>query len=431
MPKSRNEKEELNLVTGEIEAYIKKVEKKEKKKQQKGLLFLLLVLVTSAGIGVWGFQASQSSSKYAQFELDDLSLELVEAEFSEGAEAIIVTDTVLQLVDTISSISEYLEFAEIYLPLEPISFEEETEGYQDSTMETDMHPISQQVEESSTDYSVEAPTLIISGTRAAQSSITFKVDNYHPDNQYYVDLGNGIKKKIGRRLSYQYPKPGIFRVELLTVDKNGNELKSFQEVKIKRSVPKEDGKEIRKIRPKDKKRMADKSEEEKDEANWKEQELLVASRNQGPHPEDDAAAMRVNTTDENANRAEANKEKLIIKPRKANPYHEMEVLNFADQMPQFPGGSQSMISYFQNNMTYPRKARVNKVGGKVYLRLIVEPNGSVSNIKVARGIGHGCDEEAIRLAKNMPAWKPGVHKGKNVRVEYTLAVKFNVPKSAE
>jgi len=60
----------------------------------------------------------------------------------------------------------------------------------------------------------------------------------------------------------------------------------------------------------------------------------------------------------------------------------------------------------------------------VFVTFVVEPNGSISNVKVLRGIGGGCDEEATRVVKNMPSWTPGKQRGKPVRVQFNLPIRF-------
>ena len=71
-------------------------------------------------------------------------------------------------------------------------------------------------------------------------------------------------------------------------------------------------------------------------------------------------------------------------------------------------------------------ARESGIQGRVFSNFVVEPDGSVSNVKVMRGIGGGCDEEAVRVVKSMPKWKPGKQRGKAVRVSYNLPVNFKL-----
>ena len=105
---------------------------------------------------------------------------------------------------------------------------------------------------------------------------------------------------------------------------------------------------------------------------------------------------------------------------------EQEVFTIVEEMPSYPGGDEKMYSYLGNNIKYPQIARESGIQGRVFVNFVVEPDGSVSNVKVLRGIGGGCDEEAVRVVKSMPKWKPGKQRGKTVRVSYTLPVVFRL-----
>ena len=105
---------------------------------------------------------------------------------------------------------------------------------------------------------------------------------------------------------------------------------------------------------------------------------------------------------------------------------EQEVFTIVEQMPNFPGGDAKMYEYLGKNIKYPQIARESGIQGRVFVNFVVEPDGSVSNVKVLRGIGGGCDEEAMRVVKGMPKWSPGKQRGKAVRVSYTLPVVFKL-----
>ena len=77
-------------------------------------------------------------------------------------------------------------------------------------------------------------------------------------------------------------------------------------------------------------------------------------------------------------------------------------------------------------MRYPAMARESNIQGRVYVSFIVEKDGSVSNIQLLRGIGGGCDEEAIRVVGAMPQWQPGRQNGRAVRVAYNLPIRFSL-----
>ena len=96
------------------------------------------------------------------------------------------------------------------------------------------------------------------------------------------------------------------------------------------------------------------------------------------------------------------------------------------EMPSFPGGIAEMQNYLVNHIKYPGEAREISIQGTVYLSFIVEPDGSITSITILRGIGGGCEEEALRVVKNMPNWVPGKQNGHTVRVMLTLPVKFTL-----
>ncbi len=95
-----------------------------------------------------------------------------------------------------------------------------------------------------------------------------------------------------------------------------------------------------------------------------------------------------------------------------------------EQMPTYPGGEGELISYLSKTVMYPSQAREFKVQGLVVARFVIESDGSISNIEVLRGIGAGCDEEAVRVIEGIPNWSPGVQNGNYVPVMYTLPIRF-------
>ena len=101
-----------------------------------------------------------------------------------------------------------------------------------------------------------------------------------------------------------------------------------------------------------------------------------------------------------------------------------EVYIMVEKRAEFPGGQSEMLKYIQDNRQYPDEAKENDVHGKVLVRFIVERDGTLSDVKVMRGIGSGCDEEAVRVITSMPKWKPGEQGGKTVRTSLTLPATF-------
>ena len=118
----------------------------------------------------------------------------------------------------------------------------------------------------------------------------------------------------------------------------------------------------------------------------------------------------------------ANAQKTVVSQSNQNVYDEVE------QMPEFPGGMEAMINFIQTNIKYPKDAIKQEVSGRVMVMFVVETDGSLSNVRVARKVFPSLDAEAVRVVKTMPKWKPGKEKGKVVRVNYTLPVVFSIKK---
>ena len=105
---------------------------------------------------------------------------------------------------------------------------------------------------------------------------------------------------------------------------------------------------------------------------------------------------------------------------------EQEIFTIVESMPEFPGGDEARMKFLLENIKYPQIARESGIQGVVYVTFVVEPDGSITNVKVIRGIGGGCDEEAVRVVKMMPKWIPGNQRGKPVRVQFNMPIKFTL-----
>jgi len=102
-----------------------------------------------------------------------------------------------------------------------------------------------------------------------------------------------------------------------------------------------------------------------------------------------------------------------------------------DKMPSYPGGDEARIKFMLENIKYPAEAMKKNVQGKVFVKYIVRSDGSITDAKILRGIGGGCDEEAIRVIKLMPKWNPGMDKGKPVDVEFVMPINFKLDSQAK
>ncbi|WP_246558817.1 energy transducer TonB [Hymenobacter piscis] len=99
---------------------------------------------------------------------------------------------------------------------------------------------------------------------------------------------------------------------------------------------------------------------------------------------------------------------------------------YVEQMPVFPGGQEALLQYIAKNIKYPAMALRNQVEGRVFIKFVVGPDGAVTNVEVQKGIGAGCDEESMRVIKNLPRFTPGKQNGRAVSVYYTVPVTFAI-----
>lgn len=103
-----------------------------------------------------------------------------------------------------------------------------------------------------------------------------------------------------------------------------------------------------------------------------------------------------------------------------------EVVDFADIMPEYPGGAAALMAYLGKSIKYPIRPQEDGVQGKVIVQFVVDKDGSISNPTVAKSVHPDLDREALRVIQSMPKWKPGVVKGRTVRVKYTVPVTFKL-----
>jgi len=115
-----------------------------------------------------------------------------------------------------------------------------------------------------------------------------------------------------------------------------------------------------------------------------------------------------------------------VKTEEEEAAEEAQIFMVVESMPEYPGGEAALYTYLAENIKYPQMAKESGIQGRVFVTFVVERNGSVTDVRILRGIGGGCDEEAIRVVSSMPRWTPGMQRGKAVRVQYNLPVKFTL-----
>jgi periplasmic protein TonB len=103
-----------------------------------------------------------------------------------------------------------------------------------------------------------------------------------------------------------------------------------------------------------------------------------------------------------------------------------QIFLVVEEQASFPGGMEAWANYLRKNMKYPAQARRMGIEGRVFLKFVVDEKGKVSNIEILRGIGGGCDEEAVRVLQNAPNWSPGKQRGRAVKSYMQLAIVFKL-----
>jgi len=103
-----------------------------------------------------------------------------------------------------------------------------------------------------------------------------------------------------------------------------------------------------------------------------------------------------------------------------------QVFMVVEKMPEFPGGINALMHYLSSHIKYPEQAKKAKIQGRVFVNFIIEKDGRVTHPKILKGIGHGCDKEALKVVGGMPSWNPGYQRGKAVRVSFNLPIKFTL-----
>lgn len=113
-------------------------------------------------------------------------------------------------------------------------------------------------------------------------------------------------------------------------------------------------------------------------------------------------------------------------PPKQVEEEEEEIFVVVENQPEFPGGQAAMMKFLSENIRYPVIAQENGIQGRVICTFVVERDGSITDVQVVRGVDPSLDKEAVRVIQSMPKWKPGMQRGKPVRVRFTLPVVFRL-----
>jgi protein TonB len=115
-------------------------------------------------------------------------------------------------------------------------------------------------------------------------------------------------------------------------------------------------------------------------------------------------------------------EQVVVEEKTAEP----EIFTVVEENPEFPGGVAKMYEFIGKNLNYPPLAKENNIQGRVVIQFVVNEDGSITDVKILKDIGWGCGDEATKVVKSMPRWKPGKQRNKAVKVRYNLPIKFEL-----
>lgn len=120
------------------------------------------------------------------------------------------------------------------------------------------------------------------------------------------------------------------------------------------------------------------------------------------------------------------KEEIAAPEPPKHVVEETKIFTVVEQMPMYPGGDGALMGYLRDNIHYPTVAAENGVQGRVVVGFVVERDGSITDVKILRGVDPSLDREAMRVVKSMPRWNPGKQNGSAVRVKYQVPVSFRL-----
>ncbi|WNJ16690.1 TonB family protein [Pontibacter sp. G13] len=227
------------------------------------------------------------------------------------------------------------------------------------------------------------PTYLdVEGKRMSNAELVFTIEQHVPDVKYELDFGDGSRTSLRKRTVHAYQFPGEFIVTLLMT----YEGKTYEFTKDLYIHPK-----IDRARP-----IAVRNEE------------ILSS----PTPNQELAHVAMAPMSQPVDHTHS---ELILEP-----------WMIPQNYPQFPGGEKKLIQYIRRNAKYPRIARNHEVEGTVLVKFDVSDEGILSNIKVVKSLGFGLDEEAIRLVKAMPKWRPAMIDGNAVNFHEILPFTFKL-----
>lgn len=397
---------EKNTKSKNRTSYIREVESKERARKRIVMISVSGIMIIAA-VGLVSFLVKSPSNGPRKVAYDDLSIDRISEMFEVDNTELIVEYPNQLSPDTIRSMDDYLS---ILVSDDRTNFNFEQVSRFEPADEFVSDPESTDTPSEAPENAVESMNqfrFAIEGDRKAGEEMMFAIQDFDKSINYRMDFGNGVTKKIGQFVRYTYPLPGKFLVNLIAENehKATSTYSRFIEVADEKEEVLLASADTQTVLP----LLGEKTTPGSDESISVDSEAVEVAV---PLP-----VAESETTEPASPAAE-----IILE--ESEPEAITGPLIFADKMPEFPGGRNALGSFLRKKIKYPSEAISNKIEGRVYLRFVVEADGSISNPIIVRGIGYGCDQEAIRLAQLMPSWIPGEQKGRKVPVYAEFLVNF-------
>lgn len=399
-----------------VEDVLRRIEAREQKKSRRRTVVIGLVAAGVIGAGVAGVRwVNRKPAPLPSFSYADLKADEVPALLNQHA--ILVSHPELG-TDTVRSLADYETMTRL-VELSRLMDEQQNQPTETDTTQARMAPF----------------VVDVAGPREAGKPLTFTIENYQDEVVYMLDFGNGYRRKVDKRTIYRYPMPGNFEIKLLATK---DELSSIYQKRFRIDPASQiaQAEPQTPAQPREGSVRAPANEPIIQDMLEAEPELFAASE-AAPLPTtrrvaSPPAAEATQASEETPAAAEPAVSEPIEAPAAA-PAEGGSTSAAIDQPliiseiePMFPGGNSAMVRYIQRNYRYPSEARDRSIEGVVIVRFVVNPDGSLTDFQVVKGIGYGCDEEALRLISSMPGWVPGEQNGTKVPVYRTIPITFRL-----
>ncbi len=425
--------------------YIRSVQAEESaRNRRKIIIYATILILCMSMFFLWTYLKEPAlDSTYEVYLLEELNERSISQKLENQSLGLIVYDSNTNLLDTIESLQDFKEFVAISQKLITSGSQASTESQLMDDENADTlyinepseisEPQSENAESENQDRKSPTPSVKMKpysveviGERVLGNTLTFQIEQFESDKIYIIDFGNGEKRRIRGTQSYAYQRPGRYEVILTAIDANANQQSEYaKSIEILPTPSKEERVTTPTVSENTNRSPSPEEnviQREESISNNRTLTPISESMNERiPNEEIDNPSPILESIGDVDTNTEDNLEETI--PERANV---SAPLSFAEKMPEFPGGISKMSNFLNGKLEYPVAARDNEIEGTVYIQMVVSADGTLSKFNIAKGIGYGCDEEALRIAKLMPDWTPGEQAGQPVPVIYTIPVVFTI-----